>query len=139
MNRTFKTFLLWLLMAVLPLHAAAASIGMSCAPVHGKAEQHGAAQAPSQHGEHAHHDAGHAPGMVEHAMHGDDGPDADSLQSHSTCSACSALCIGAVAPPSASPFLPSFDGSEAVVVAPEALVTGFIPEGPQRPPRRQSV
>ena len=125
MNRTFKTFLLWLLMAVLPLHAAAASIGMSCAPVHGKAAQHHGATA----GEHADHDAGHA-------AHHDEAPEADPPQSHSTCSACSALCIGAVAPPSASPFLPSFDGSDAVVVAPATLVTGFIPEGPQRPPRR---
>jgi hypothetical protein len=44
-----------------------------------------------------------------------------------------------VAPPSAPPLLPSFDGSEAVVVTPAALATGFIPEGPQRPPRRQSA
>lgn len=135
MNRTVKTFLLWLLMAVLPLHAAAASIGMSCAPVHGKAAQHEMAQ-----DDHAHHGAAHADSMAGHAAghaaHDGGTPDADAPQPHSTCSACSALCIGAVAPPSARLSLPNANGSEAVAVAPPRLVTGFIPEGPQRPPRR---
>lgn len=133
MTRAFKIFLVWLLMAVLPLHAVAAGIGMSCMPQHGAAK----VEAKARHGDdrahahHAHHDAAQA----EEADHA---PQTET-QTHSSCSACSAFCIGAVAPPSAySPLLP-FDGSEAVLVTPAAFAAGFIPDGPQRPPRRQSA
>lgn len=138
MKRFFKTFLLWLLMAVLPLHALAAGMGMSCASVHGKAAQHGMGPAASHHGgahaaaTDAH--AGHA--MAGHEVHQ---AEADDQQTPGSCSACSALCIGAAAPPPAFLSLPSFDGSNAVLVTPAALAAGFIPDGPQRPPRRQSA
>ena len=133
MTRAFKTFLVWLLMAVLPLHAVAAGIGMSCIPQHqadavAAAVQHGDDQAHAHHG---HHDAAQAD-------QADSAPEAET-QTHSSCSACSAFCVGAVAPPSAySPVL-SFDGSEPVVIAPAAFAAGFIPDGPQRPPRPQSA
>ena len=133
MTRAFKTFLVWLLMAVLPLHAVAAGVGMSCMAQHQAAQvdataHHGADQAQAHHG---HHEAAQA----DQADNGSK-PEA---QTHSSCSACSVFCVGAVAPPSAySPLLP-FDGSEAVVVTPVAFAAGFIPEGPQRPPRRPSA
>ena len=56
--------------------------------------------------------------------------------SHSSCSACSAFCAGAVAPPSFSLSLPFLDGSEAVRVPSDDLLAGFIPDGLQRPPRQ---
>lgn len=130
MTRAFKTFLVWLLMAVLPLHAVAAGVGMSCMPQHQAAKveakaQHGADQAHAHHGHHE-------------AVQADDVPEADT-QTHSSCSACSVFCVGAVAPPSAYMPLLSFDGSESVVVTPAAFAAGFIPDGPQRPPRRHSA
>lgn len=130
MTRAFKTFLVWLLMAVLPLHAVAAGIGMSCMPQHQAAKveakaHHGADQAHAHHG---HHEAAQA----------DDAPEADT-QTHSSCSACSVFCVGAVAPPSAHSPVLSFDGSEAVVATPAAFAAAFIPDGPQRPPRRHSA
>ncbi|WP_206759343.1 hypothetical protein, partial [Acinetobacter baumannii] len=70
----------------------------------------------------------------------DDAPDDDGPHAkpgtHSSCSACSAFCAGAVAPPSFSLPLPVFDGSDAVVAAPADFVAGFIPDGLQRPPRQ---
>lgn len=162
MNRLLTTLLIWLLMAALPLHAAAASINMSCAPVpqqigaqagahapHGTHGTHGAHGAHGAHAAlaapadaHAHHGA-HAShhGAAVHAAAdtggGDDASQAKAGKlSHSSCSACSAFCAGAVAPPSFSLSLPFLDGSEAVRVPPADLLAGFIPDGLQRPPRQ---
>lgn len=144
MNRTVKTFIVWLLMLMLPLHAVAASVGMSCAPV----RQHETSSAGMAHhqpvpGAHAHHGADH----TAHAGHGSSAAADDEhgstpdivKKTHSSCSACSAVCAGAVAPPSAFLPLPTFDGSEAVLVSSSTLVAGFIPDGPQRPPRHPSA
>lgn len=143
MNRTVKTFLVWLLMLVLPLHAAAANVGMSCAPASGQAV-HARADAPVAHHEdagnaHAHHGGGHASADATAAHHGDSTAKDPGKKAHLSCSACSALCIGAVAPPSVFLPLPSFDGSDAVTVAPARLAAGFIPDGLQRPPRHPSA
>jgi hypothetical protein len=140
MNRTVKTFLIWLLMLVLPLHAVAANVGMSCAPVKGLVHvmadvsmaHHGDADAGQ-----AHH--GHARGDASAAHHSDAAAKDPGKKPHSSCSACSALCIGAVAPPSAFLPLPAFDGSDAVTVAPARFAAGFIPDGLQRPPRHPSA
>lgn len=142
MNRSLKTFLIWLLMAILPLHAVAASVGMSCAPdssqVSYKVERIDAAHLGAGIEMHAHHgvhasDAGDS-GSDTHAQ-----PAKLEKQAHSSCSACSALCAGAVAPPPALLAVPSFAGSDVFLASPMAMVPGFIPDGPQRPPRRQSV
>lgn len=146
MKRTVKTFIVWLLMLVLPLHAVAASVGMSCAPVP-RHEGSAAGMAHHQAGPdpHAHHGGEHAV-HAAHAAH-DAGAAAEehgaapdtAKKTHASCIACSAACAGAVAPPSAFSPLPTFDGSEAVLVSPSPLVAGFIPDGPQRPPRQQSA
>ena len=163
MNRLLTTLLIWLLMAALPLHAAAASINMSCAPVPQQTGAQACAHAPhgthGAHGLHGAHAASAAPADA-HARHGahathhgaavhadagaaaDTGGIDDTSQakagklSHSSCSACSAFCAGAVAPPSFSLSLPFLDGSEAVRVPSDDLLAGFIPDGLQRPPRQ---
>lgn len=140
MNRTVKTFIVWLLMLMLPLHAVAASVGMSCAPI----RQHEASSAGMAHQQsapdaHAHHGGDHAAHGAGTAADDDASASGIAKQAHSSCSACSAVCAGAVAPPSAFSSLPTFDGSDAVLVSPPSLVAGFIPDGPQRPPRRQSA
>ena len=84
---------------------------------------------------HAHHGM-HAMDSADAAADDDSSDTKTGKLSHSSCSACSAFCIGAVAPPSSSLSVPSFDGSEAVVAAPVDLLVGFIPDGPQRPPRQ---
>jgi hypothetical protein len=130
MKRFFRAFLLWLLIAVLPLHAATAAVGMSCANGHGNepALMAGHHSAPSmdgnQHAAHDHEAAGHSTS--------DDG-------SHTSCSACSTFCSAPAVPATAQIAVPHFDGSEMLLAAPATLATGFIPEGPRRPPRGHSV
>ncbi|MFC5479661.1 hypothetical protein [Massilia suwonensis] len=146
MNRSIKTFLVWLLMAILPLHAMAASVGMSCVPGQRQLSQQVETVAASHHG--MHHDMRHNVDAGMHAHHGAQASDAGAAdaskhaahdkaeqQTHSSCSACSMLCIGAAAPPSAFLAVPSFDGTDAFLISPAALVPGFIPDGLQRPPR----
>ncbi|XYJ08525.1 hypothetical protein ACSUZJ_14010 [Telluria sp. B2] len=139
MNRLLTTLLVWLLMAALPLHAAAASINMSCAPVPSPAP----AVPVAGHAMHATHDDSHGEADAHHGGHAADAAsDNDDTHAkagklkHSSCSACSAFCAGAVAPPSFSLPLPAFEGSEAILVTRADSVAGFIPDGLRRPPRR---
>ena len=147
MNRLLTTLLVWLLMAALPLHAVAASINMSCAPVPSQAPAAPAAEhalhatpdiahehAGAHGNAHAHH-VEHAASAADTASD-EDGPHAKAGKlGHSSCSACSAFCAGAVAPPSFSLPLPAFEGSDALLVAHADFVAGFIPDGLRRPPR----
>lgn len=142
MNRLLKTLLIWILMAVLPLSAAAASIGMACGPGHQPVMQvamsHDATHVMQDDANH-HHDGDHSGGLAAASMpaHADPGgADQADHATHSTCSACSAFCMGAVAPPSVSVSIPSFSGSEDLMVSAAPRVSGFIPEGLRRPPRQ---
>lgn len=138
MNRTLTTFLVWLMMAVLPLHAVAAAANMSCVPPIEPVQ----IVVMSGHGSHLAADDMHAHhgGQMAAAASADAGDDADPAKAeksvHSSCSACSAFCAGAVAPPSFSLPLPAVDGSEPVIVSRADIVAGFIPDGLQRPPRQ---
>ena len=137
MNRTLKTLLLWLLMAVLPLNAVAAAMGMSCSAVHDRARQAASVDAVErQASDHsAHHAAGHEATAAQPGVATDTGDQSE----HSTCSACSAFCVGAVAPPPAVIPAPSTNGSEIVVMSPAPWVAGFVPDGHKRPPRHLSA
>jgi hypothetical protein len=136
MNRTLKTFLLWLLIALLPLNAVAGSLGLVCSPVHQQSQDPTSAGVVHQ----ARMVNAHAD--TEHAGHvADSNAAADSLvpdvekHPHTSCSACSAFCLGVVAPPSTDLTVPSFDGSDVALPSPAAFAVGFIQDGPQRPPR----
>jgi hypothetical protein len=144
MNHFLKTLLLWLLIAVLPLHAVATTMGMSCGPVHQKAMQavflddahhdHGVAA----HGHH-HDDADGASSVSASSATGDTSSGTSNKHQHSTCNGCPASCVGAVALPSASLLTPTYDSSESFVISSSPLVTGFIPAGLERPPKRISA
>jgi hypothetical protein len=144
MNRFLKTLLIWLLIAVVPLNAVAATAGMSCALGHQQAMERAMSHDP---GHAMHEDTGHHHDMADaSASHhqsampaADTDPGGADEPAHSSCSACSVFCIGAVAPPSVFVSIPSFSGSENVVVSPAPPVTGFIPEGLRRPPRQISA
>lgn len=142
MNRALETFLVWLLLAVLPLHAVAGS-RLSCGPVHQQSSQVAVDQGSQHHqpvaDSHAHHGSEHASQGGESQAEAHSAAPGAGEQTHSTCSACSAFCLGAVAPPSTQLPVPTFDGSDAVAVAPPVFAVGFIQEGPQRPPRHQSA
>lgn len=138
MNRTLTTFLVWLMMAVLPLHTVAAAANMSCVPPIEPAQRVAMASHASHltsDQPHAHHGA-HAAAKASPDASDDAHPAKAGTSVHSSCSACSAFCAGAVAPPSFSLPLPAADGSEPVIVSRADIVAGFIPDGLQRPPRQ---
>jgi hypothetical protein len=140
MRRFFKTFLLWLLMAALPLQGFAAGIGTSCGQVahHGPSESVVPAR-PHHHDGNAattahHHDAGAHSASMPHPMSAD--KSAGTSHAHYSCGACMACCHGVAAPASISFLTPGYSDSLPTVIAPAPLVTGFIPAGLERPPKR---
>lgn len=139
MNRLLKTLLLWLVAAVLPLQAVGASMRMSCGPVHHKAmevaldsnEAHHHDGTESAHSHH--HDASQVGSAVSDTAANDS---SSEKHQHSTCSSCTATCIGAAGPPFALNLTPTFDGSEMITVSPASLVVGTTPSNLERPPKR---
>ena len=134
MNRAFNIFLLWLLIAALPIQGFAAAMPLGCGSPH-----HGSAAAVTE--------AHHHDGIAEHSHDGPDthhsasgsaakaNPDTSHTQQHSSCSACAACCVGATAPPSSSPMTPAYRSSESFVISQAPLVAGFIPAALERPPK----
>lgn len=130
-NRFFKKFLLWLLLAALPLQGIAAAVQTSCGPM----AHHGAADAVTQAQSHHYEGEGVADGVtVVVAKATSDF--SDLKQKSSLCSACAACCVGAAAPPSGVAPTSAYNSSLLAVVTPSPLVNGFIPAGLERPPKR---
>ena len=139
MERTLKTLLLWLLIALVPLHAGAAAMGMSCSsgdqqPMSATAEHHvrGGSMGHSL-------DSGDDAAAVAETPVSPQSHDASDGSGYSTCSACSDFCIGAVAPPSSTSSLPAFNGTESAVISRPLSGVGFVPDGLKRPPRKVSA
>ncbi|WP_194725302.1 hypothetical protein [Noviherbaspirillum malthae] len=144
MNRVLKTFLLWLLIAALPLQGMAAVIKASCGPRHHDMSSvmmmkghhsHDEATAP-----HQHDDAGNTV-VADDAQKASAKKSAEAKQGPhlSYCSACAACCFGAAAPPPSVSLTPDFSTVEAAVIPPVVSFTGFIPAGLERPPRHLSA
>lgn len=144
MNRVLKIFLLWLLIAALPLQGMAAVIKASCGPRH-----HDMSSVLMVMGEHSHHEAAgpHHHDDAGNIVVADDAQkasaqhDADASQGPhlSYCSACAACCFGAAAPPPSVSLVPVFSTAETAVIPPVVSFTGFIPAGLERPPRHVSA
>jgi hypothetical protein len=114
MHRFIKTFLLWLLLAALPLQGFAAAMRLPCGPTGHAVEPRAAAM-------HDHHD--HAP--ADHA----------SGQASASCSAGSACCVGAVALPVEPVVAPVYSAALPAVPVIPAPLADFIPGGLDRPPK----
>lgn len=134
MNRVFRTLLLWLLIAALPVQGWAAVVKSGCGPAHhdsspvvAMTDQHDASPAQS------HHDglSGHATADASAKASADKG----SAHKSSHYSVCAASCFGAVAPPSVLPLSPLVSSSETVIVSLLPLLAGPIPASLERPPR----
>jgi hypothetical protein len=139
MNRTFRRLLLWLLMAVLPIQGLAAVMKATCGPNH-QSSLPAAAAEDHHHAGHAapsrHHDAtGHPAAGEQIAQTADVSISPQDNHAGSYCSACAACCVGAGAPPPAMHRTLVHSSSAAVKISPAPLVTGFIPDGLERPPR----
>ena len=136
MNRRLNTFLIWLLICLVPLQGVAASVRAFCGPDHvfemssTDTVTHGVDHGTAHRGAmmHAHGglaDASHAPTGHDHA------------QQHKSafCGSCGSCCIGAFAPPSKINWELSATTVSIDIVSPAPLVTGYIPNGIERPPR----
>ena len=148
MNRTLKTFLLWLLISALPMQAFAVATSAAGKPAHAMSGQTMAENSMS----------GHA--MIEHAIieHATTEQVADAPQNvdpqhanhqHATscayncdcandesCSACAAGCAASSAALTATPapmFHPTMESFTARINTPG---DGFIPPALERPPKR---
>lgn len=131
MNRVLKTFLLWLLLAALPLQGFAAAVQTSCDPL----AHHGSSEIGIQAQSH-HHESDDATEPSTEASAKLTGDSVGTKHKSSFCSACATCCVGAVAPPSVSLLIRVYSSAFPVVSSLSPLVTGFIPAGLERPPKR---
>ncbi|KAB8047885.1 hypothetical protein GCN78_21050 [Janthinobacterium rivuli] len=126
MLRLFKTWLILLLIVAVPLQAAAAGAMRTCAASPAVAVaaacQHQAAQSAA-------------------VPHNADTPEENTKPpaKHAACGACSSCCLGTLMAP--CPALPAAacTGAQQVAIATATMLTGFIPDGPRRPPRPLSA
>ncbi|MCX7291206.1 hypothetical protein [Janthinobacterium sp.] len=128
MLRLFKTWLIVLLIAAVPLQAAAAGTMRLCAPpgpVH-------ASPAAAMTAACRHH------GALPSAIADSDGTpeDGKAPAKSPACGACSGFCLGALMPPCLALPPAACTGAQQVTAANAPLLVGFIPDGPRRPPRQ---
>ncbi|GAA4015931.1 hypothetical protein [Actimicrobium antarcticum] len=138
MRLHLKTFLLWLMIATLPLQGLAAAMKLSCDPAHHAIAMVSVMTQDQHHSDSSSDQHDHA-GM--HLAAADTGQsDQPGVNDHhyktSSCSACAACCVGATAPPPVVLPLPVRISSELVIVAPATFATGITPDGLERPPKR---
>lgn len=127
MLKLFKTWLILLLMAAVPLQAAAATVARACTPF---TPAHASATACQQHhaAPSAAPDGASAPGDAK-----------TSPAKHPACAACAAFCLGALMPPSCALPAAAVNGAAHAASSVAALLPGFIPDGLRRPPRPLSA
>lgn len=141
MNRTLKTCLLWLLIAVMPFQAFAANVLRTCNSGHQGMTMVAATSMDHRDVSASSHDAFMDQQSVDEEecpeMASSDGQGNDTSKSlkHVSCSACAACFVCAVAPPQLLTLKPSFNSAEVYVTFGSTLVAGFIPDSLERPPR----
>lgn len=141
MNRSLKTCLLWLLIAVMPFQAFAANVLRTCNSGHQGMTMVAATSMGQGDASAGSHDVvtdqhsgagGECPVMASSDGQGDD---TSTSLTDGSCSACAACFVCAVAPPHLLTFKPSFDSAEVYVTFGATPVAGFIPDSLERPPR----
>jgi hypothetical protein len=153
MSRAARRFVLWLIIAILPVQGYAAATMVACGPSHermaaraphahaedlGRASHHGAHDhAAHDHGAHAHaaHDhAGFTPD-AHAAVTPDDTARAASDLASFTCSACAACCVGAALPAREFSLDVPAPAPDTLRPATAAPLTAVTLDGLERPPR----
>ncbi|WP_146009748.1 hypothetical protein [Janthinobacterium sp. ROICE36] len=115
MLRLFTTWLILLLITAVSLKAGAAGAMMAAGC------QHHAAQSSA---------AAHSAGTQAENK---------TPAKHPACGACSSFCLGELMPPCLALPAAACSGAQQVTIATATLLTGFIPDGPRRPPRPLSA
>ncbi len=136
MNRKLKTFLLWLLICLVPLQGIAASLRASCGPDNqvtasaSDATIHDVATVTSHHDSMTHRHAATSDAGLSTTDHG-------HAHQHKSafCGTCGSCCIGAFAPPSKIDWELPISEVSIAIISPAPLVTGYFPNGLERPPR----
>ncbi len=141
MHRNFKLALLWLLVLALPAQGVAATTMQLCGPIHQRMMA-GVQKALVQNG-HAAHATQHL--QHQHTQHNDgaviaDGQDhAKGTHQHPVdkvnCSACAICCVSATVPTFAFRIPELTILSDVFRPTEQPGFVGFIPEGPEHPPR----
>lgn len=147
--KVLRILLLWVLMLTLPIQGFAAALRSSCGTE--QQSSHSVVQAddgaPAAHFSHHHDDADTDPVAMHEPHHEVAGTSHGHYQSHNQhhdhknafCGSCGSCCTGAFALMSTQLSPPAFQQVSVEVVAPSPLVTGFIPESLERPPRLLSL
>ena len=137
MHRFIKTFLLWLLLAALPLQGFAAAMQLSCGPTKHAADPGMTAVVSVSHGHHDHAAPAHHHDADAHPATTPAPADHASGDGHaaSSCSACSACCVGAIALPVNPIVTPVYSASVPAVPVFPVPLADFIPGGLERPPK----
>lgn len=140
MTHICKILLLWLLMALLPLQGIAAVVRTSCCPENTTAAASLSTAQPSQlmAAGHVHHE-----NMAAFDMDAKPAPhhstDHSNHHKNVSCSTCDSCCVGAFAFTPASLQFPLGAKSPLETLAPPPLLSGYIPDGLERPPRQISA
>jgi hypothetical protein len=144
MTRTLKIFLLWLLIAVIPLQAMAANVLRECSSAPrgmtmvATSMHHGDVVATS-HGCASDQQSGGHEECAEMASLDDQSNDASKFSEHGSCSACAACCMGTFAPLQLMPIKPFHNSAELYVAYGTIAFAGFIPDSLERPPRHPAA
>ena len=138
MSTRLRAFLMWLLVAALPLQSLAAATMAGCLPA-----GHGVAQAERSV---SHASQGAADGHDEHRSHAQGHHDATEVASDaasvdvphhgakSRCSVCASCCVAAALPATVRSF-EAFPSAEFFAPFMTAVAPVFLTGGPERPPR----
>ncbi|MED5613066.1 hypothetical protein [Janthinobacterium sp. P210005] len=127
MLRLFKTWLILLLIAAVPLQAAVAGATRLCAPL---ADEPAVAMTAA-----CQHHAARSSAVADSAGTPEDDK---TTAKHPACGACASFCLGALMPPGLALPAAACSGAQHTI-ATATLLTGFIPDGPRRPPRPLSA
>ena len=146
MTPILKKYLLWLLIAVLPIQGFAAVVQRSCSSGHMVVAS--AVLETAEPGQSV-HDMEAAPAsqlaVSEHDKCAEDTADSSKEPSgshaykHGSCSACASCCVGAAAPPVFDSFALPSNTPELRRASGIAPVIGFIPDSLERPPRHPAA
>ena len=128
MLKLFKTWLILLLITAMPLQVAASGATRMCAPL--------AALPAAMLAADCQHDAAQSSAVPHNA---DTQEENKTPAKHSACGVCANFCLGALMPPCLSLPAAACTGTQQVTIATATLLTGFIPDGPRRPPRPLSA
>jgi len=144
MIRLLKTFLLWLLMLVLPMQGMAAVT--SCVNVQQKLHQRfDMASILDEHESHViasthHQQHAMSTGMDhEHATASDAAPHSHQKSADASCSVCAACCVNAAMASSGIDWHPPLTRSEFVDAPSSLFLLGVIPPTLDRPPTHRTV